>query len=154
MPKRRRERDRPKAGPESFYNPNKRVLLSYGSDEEEETTISVPAVPTTTAVDAVNGVAAGESPIQPGDGKQPESHGEEADEDADEDDSKDEGAVEKQPQSTSERSSWTPSAKRNYATGQWPALGSLSYQWEDEEEAGSDQDSAEDEAMEYLKSVR
>jgi hypothetical protein len=153
MPKRRRERDRPKAGPESVYDPNKRVLLSYGSDEEEETTISVPAVPTTTAVDAVNGAPAGESPIQPGDSKQIESH-EEAEEDADEEDSKDEGATEQQPQIMSERSSWTPSAKRNYATGQWPALGSLSYQWEDEEEPGSDQDSAEDEAMEYLKSVR
>ncbi|KAF7196963.1 hypothetical protein HII31_01881 [Pseudocercospora fuligena] len=35
MPKRRRERDRPKAGPESAYNPNKRVLLSYGSDDDE-----------------------------------------------------------------------------------------------------------------------
>lgn len=35
MPKRRRERDKPKSGPESLYNPNKRVLLSYASDEEE-----------------------------------------------------------------------------------------------------------------------
>ncbi|KXS95919.1 hypothetical protein AC578_5208 [Pseudocercospora eumusae] len=35
MPKRRRERDRPKAGPESAYHPNKRVLLSYGSDDDE-----------------------------------------------------------------------------------------------------------------------
>ena len=35
MPKRRRERDRPKAGPEAAYNPNKRVLLSYDSDGEE-----------------------------------------------------------------------------------------------------------------------
>jgi hypothetical protein len=154
MPKRRRERDRPKAGPERFYNPNKRILLSYGSDEEEETTISVSAVPTTAPVDAVNGASAEESPIKPEGSKQTESHEEEADEDADEDDSKDEVAAEQQPQIISERSSWTPSAKRNYATGQWPALGSLSYQWEDELESGSDQESAEDEAMEYLKSVR
>ncbi|CAK3778008.1 Hypothetical predicted protein [Lecanosticta acicola] len=36
MTKRRRERDKPKAGPESLYNPNKRILLSYGDDDEEE----------------------------------------------------------------------------------------------------------------------
>jgi hypothetical protein len=37
MTKRRRERDRPKAGPESLYNPNKRVHLSYAESEEEDT---------------------------------------------------------------------------------------------------------------------
>ncbi|KAK4609957.1 hypothetical protein CLAFUW4_14378 [Fulvia fulva] len=35
MGKRRRERDRPKAGPEAAYDPNKRVLLSYASDDEQ-----------------------------------------------------------------------------------------------------------------------
>jgi hypothetical protein len=35
MTKRRRERDKPKAGPEALYNPNKRVLLSYASDEDD-----------------------------------------------------------------------------------------------------------------------
>ncbi|KAM3421121.1 hypothetical protein BST61_g1534 [Cercospora zeina] len=35
MPKRRRERDKPKCGPEATYDPNKRVLLSYGSDDED-----------------------------------------------------------------------------------------------------------------------
>lgn len=33
--RKRRERDRPKAPPDAPYNPNKRVLLSYESDEEE-----------------------------------------------------------------------------------------------------------------------
>ncbi|KAI5364529.1 hypothetical protein Slin15195_G040660 [Septoria linicola] len=35
MTKRRRERDRPKHAPESGYDPSKRVLLSYGSDDED-----------------------------------------------------------------------------------------------------------------------
>ena len=35
MPKRRRERDKPKNAPDSAYDPNKRVLLSYGSDDED-----------------------------------------------------------------------------------------------------------------------
>ena len=36
MPKRRRERDRPKSGPEALYDPNKRVFLGYDSDDEAE----------------------------------------------------------------------------------------------------------------------
>ncbi|KAF2209480.1 hypothetical protein CERZMDRAFT_100275 [Cercospora zeae-maydis SCOH1-5] len=47
MPKRRRERDKPKCGPEATYDPNKRVLLSYGSDDEhvEAATTPVDAEP-------------------------------------------------------------------------------------------------------------
>ncbi|GIZ37991.1 hypothetical protein CKM354_000141800 [Cercospora kikuchii] len=49
MPKRRRERDKPKCGPEATYDPNKRVLLSYGSDDEdvEAATPPVDAAPET-----------------------------------------------------------------------------------------------------------
>ena len=36
MVKRRRERDRPKAGPETTFNPHKRVHLSYGEDDDPE----------------------------------------------------------------------------------------------------------------------
>ncbi|PPJ59814.1 hypothetical protein CBER1_04321 [Cercospora berteroae] len=43
MPKRRRERDKPKCGPEATYDPNKRVLLSYGSDDEDVEVATPPA---------------------------------------------------------------------------------------------------------------
>lgn len=36
MGKRRRERDRPKAPPDSLYNPNKRVHLSYADSDDED----------------------------------------------------------------------------------------------------------------------
>ncbi|EME38849.1 hypothetical protein DOTSEDRAFT_180773 [Dothistroma septosporum NZE10] len=35
MGKKRRERDRPKSGPDAPYDPNKRILLSYESSDEE-----------------------------------------------------------------------------------------------------------------------
>lgn len=38
MPKRRRERDRPKARPGAPYNPNERILLSYDSEGIEDVT--------------------------------------------------------------------------------------------------------------------
>lgn len=36
MGKRRRERDKPKYAPDGAYDPNKRVLLSYGTDDEDD----------------------------------------------------------------------------------------------------------------------
>lgn len=47
--------------------------------------------------------------------------------------------------------------RANDATGQRPALGSLSFQWEDgygDDEDEGDRDSASEEAMAYLRSVR
>jgi hypothetical protein len=44
MTKRRRERDRPKAGPESLYNPNKRVHLSYAASDEEDDSSEIQSV--------------------------------------------------------------------------------------------------------------
>lgn len=40
MVKRRRERDKPKNAPDGAYDPNKRVLLSYGSDDDEDVEVA------------------------------------------------------------------------------------------------------------------
>lgn len=155
MTKRRRERDRPKAGPDSVYNPHKRVHLSYGDDDEPEEDataleqtppINYPAVtksaPLPLSAQPDIGLEGGAA--RPGE----------------EDDEYDpsialptaEDKAEKPKQS---RKKANAHPGKNEATNQKPALGSLSYQWEgqdDDEEEGSM--SEEDEAMAYLKAVR
>ncbi|KAI7169546.1 hypothetical protein D0864_15801, partial [Hortaea werneckii] len=148
MTKRRRERDRPKSGPESIYNPNKRVLLSYGSDEEQDD--DNVEQPTDTghpgAVDA--NVANYQIP----------SYDEEDDEPADQVAGETAAAVSGSPEPVAqqEKGRSNRNVRRNELTGQMPAIGSLSYQWEEDEdgEIDEDYDSIEEEAMAYLRAVR
>ena len=64
--------------------------------------------------------------------------------------------VDEETAQNNDNSRWSRSTQKNYTTGQWPALGSLSYQWEDNEEEKHDEeyDSTEEEAMAYLRAVR
>ncbi|KAI7197465.1 hypothetical protein D0869_11746 [Hortaea werneckii] len=148
MTKRRRERDRPKSGPESIYNPNKRVLLSYGSDEEQDD--DDVEQPTGTghpgAVDA--NVADYQIP----------SYDEEDDGPADQVADETAAAVNGSPEPVAqqEKGRSNRNVRRNELTGQMPAIGSLSYQWEEDEdgEIDDDYDSIEEEAMAYLRAVR
>ncbi|KAI6866300.1 hypothetical protein KC323_g4016 [Hortaea werneckii] len=149
MTKRRRERDRPKSGPESIYNPNKRVLLSYGSDEEQDD--DNVEQPTGTghpgAVDA--NVANYQIPSY-----DDEEDDEPASQVADETAATVNGTPELVAQQEKGRSN--RNVRRNELTGQMPAIGSLSYQWEEDEdgEIDDDYDSTEEEAMAYLRAVR
>ncbi|CZT20510.1 uncharacterized protein RCC_06370 [Ramularia collo-cygni] len=173
MPKRRRERDRPKTGPESLYNPNKRVLLSYASDDEEEEEAAVDNAPDQTKSDAAEAViddraianyqmteypdsenevelgATGDEDVGASDGK---------DEDVEEvgDDADDDGAEEDTgPSSTPQdkvTDDWAPPTKKDPVTHQRPTLGPVSFgQDEDDEE---DYDPETEEAMAYLRAVR
>lgn len=154
MTKRRRERDRPKAGPDSVYNPHKRVHLSYGDDDEpEEDATALEQTP------PINYPAATKSAPLPS-SAQPdvglEGGAARPDEEDDEYDPSRvlptaEDKAEKPKQS---RKKANAHPGKNEATNQKPALGSLSYQWEgqDDDEEGSI--SEEDEAMAYLKAVR
>ena len=154
MGKKRRERDRPKAAHDAPYNPNKRVLLSYESDdqdEDEDQDVGVIENPllqraandySIHAPEEVQDATAQIAGAEQDDEKQ-DLHG-------DEDVERIEG--EDQPQSN-DAGLWLRPTGRNIATGQWAALGSLSYQYDDEDE-GEEYESEEEEAMAYLRAVR
>ncbi|KAI7290608.1 hypothetical protein KC340_g17345, partial [Hortaea werneckii] len=132
------------------YNPNKRVLLSYGSDEEKDE--DDVEQPTGTghpgAVDA--NVADYQIP----------SYDDDEEDDGPADQFADEtgAAVNRSPEPVAqqEKGRSNRNVRRNELTGQMPAIGSLSYQWEEDEdgEIGDDYDSTEEEAMAYLRAVR
>ena len=152
MLERRRERDRPKAAPDSLYNPNKRVLLSYESDEHEERDAVVEqqdGIGDITIPDA----ATANYKIE----EYPDE--EEAEDGASSDKSLDDEDVEivvgnDDTPRKNEDTLWTRAGlRKDYTTGQWPALGPLSYQWGDGEEE-EEYDSTEEEAMQYLRAVR
>lgn len=193
MTKRRRERDRPKAGPDSAYDPNKRVHLSY---DDEPTASSEPSTgvpeasnvqnlsmgadaatskaaaiaehhhedgPANGGADSAQGAAQYGTATNLEDTQVPQANVQDAIPAANEDndeydpeeafnlDAASEEASEPTPKKTSpQRSNARPG--KNQATNMKPALGSLSYQWEDAEEEGWA--SEEDEAMAYLRSVR
>lgn len=142
MGKRRRERDRPKAGPNDLYNPNKRVQLTYGDEDESEADSSgLPEQPPLNLPAAAK-LDSPASAAQPSDARDSEANTSEP---------------------TSKRPSRDPGRKpnakpgRNSATNQKPALGSLAYQFEDnddDDDDGAEYPSEEDEAMAYLKAVR
>jgi hypothetical protein len=163
MGKRRRERDRPKYGPEAVYNPNKRVLLSYSSEEDQADDIvdanlgsghaqAANDIPDNYEIapypndaedesDDVSVPATASMPIEV------TKNGGELQEEADE-----------RPEGTGK---FMRSASKNPITGQWPALGSLAYSYDDEEEGegpggdGQESDEGDDEeAMAYLRAVR
>lgn len=160
--KRRRERDKPKAGPDALYNPNKRMLLSYASDEEDEDI--------TDASEKQNGAAVDERSIA---NYQMEEYPDEEEEDVKlgaerpvqrdakpetgdnpGEEQEDEGE-ERPSQNRQNRTSkkWANSVKRNERTNQYPQLGLMSYQW-DEEDEEEEYDSTTEEAMAYLRAVR
>ena len=153
MTKRRRERDRPKAGPDAAYNPHKRVHLSYGDDDEpEEDATALEQTPPINYPSATKSAPLPSS-AQPHVGQ--EGDAARLDE---EDDDYDPSMVlptaddkAEKPKQSRKKANAHPG--KNEATNQKPALGSLSYQWEgqDEEEESM---SEEDEAMAYLKAVR
>ncbi len=129
MAKSRRERDRPKCAPTSLYNANKRVLLKYDSDDED----AAPTAPQPVADNVSADYVIAEYP---------------------------ESEVEQVPEvksavldeATVKTTEPLPFPRRelpkNPNTGQWPALGSIEGQGEDE--YGRE----EDEAMAYLRAVR
>lgn len=146
MAKRRRERDRPKAGPDANYNPHKRVHLSYGDDdevEEDSTTLEQPPpINYPTAATASAPTSSAHSSAAP-----------------DEQDAEDESTAtrsdppRKSDKSKDSRKKSNAHPGKNEATNQKPALGSLSYQWEGDDD-DSEYVSEEDEAMAYLRAVR
>jgi len=154
MTKRRRERDRPKAGPDSVYNPHKRVHLSYGDDDEPEADATA-----LEQTPPINYPAATKSAPLPSSAQPDVGLEGAAARPGEEDDEYDpsmalptaEDKAEKPKQSRKKANAYPG---KNEATNQKPALGSLSYQWEgqDDDEEGSL--SEEDEAMAYLKAVR
>lgn len=194
MTKRRRERDRPKAGPDAAYDPNKRVHLDY-DDENPTTTSEAPtgesaatgkqeSLPRAVAApsnlkDATELQAVDESSKEERQPAQQISPQTSCAEDqplpgsqthckqvlapaADDDDEYnpeetlpvDAAADEVSQPVTKEKPLQKTNARpgKNQATNMKPALGSLSYQWEDADSEGWA--SEEDEAMAYLRSVR
>lgn len=147
MAKKRRERDRPKAALDAPYNPNKRILLSYASDDETEDGRELAAG--TGHPGAVDAVSADYEIAAYPDDEEESAHedGEiytsatKSEDVVDTADGGDGGAI------------FSRGVTRNVATGQWPALGSLSYQYDEDEEDG-EYDSTEEEAMAYLRAVR
>ncbi|KAK0897193.1 hypothetical protein LTR02_010797 [Friedmanniomyces endolithicus] len=151
--KRRRERDRPKAASDAVYNPNKRVLLSYASEEEHEESLEQ------TEGDGHPGATVGVTPNKPitpscDDDEQriverkvmglvPDS----------EDMTEGGERVDERP---NESGLFSRATAKDSTTGQWPALGSRMRQWNEEqdEEEDAEYDSTEDEAMAYLRAVK
>jgi len=168
--KRRRERDRPKARPDASYNPNKRILLSYASDEEgDETPASEqlagtgypPALDTVTSNyeistyrdDAEESSNQSEQHIAedasfsagPDGDENVEGRAEESEDGL----AKAEGQIRKK-----DGNRRTRAPMRDPETGQQPVLGFGQYSDEDEEESGEGDDGATKEAMAYLRGVR
>jgi hypothetical protein len=157
MTKRRRERDKPKAGPDAVYNPHKRVHLSYGDDDEPEEDAAVldqpPPInyPVATTPAATMSSSALESGQQEG---SVNPTGTSTDDDDYDPTLALPTTVGKAEKPTNARKKANAHPGKNEATNQKPALGSLSYQWEGQGDVDEDSLSEEDEAMAYLKAVR
>jgi hypothetical protein len=146
--KRRRERDRPKAAHDAAFNPYKRVLLSYGSEDEaaEGTVDQLPGTGHPAAAEELN------THYQFKEYEEDATASSEAGADANaqaeqEAGSAGDGAEDGGNQSTS----WSQTSRRNVITGQWTALGRPTY--EEDEQDHDERDSLEEEAMAYLQSV-
>ena len=157
MVKRRRERDRPKAGPETTFNPHKRVHLSYGEDDDPEQDAAGLDEPPPIRYPTVS--VSAESPLQtPPDNTPHEqaarTNASEAGDGDDDSTAATQKSAGKSDKPSDSRKKANAHPGKNEATNQKPALGSLAYQWEgsgDDEEGDM---SEEDEAMAYLKAVR
>ncbi|TKA71519.1 hypothetical protein B0A55_06118 [Friedmanniomyces simplex] len=150
--KRRRERDRPKGAPDAVYNPNKRVLLSYASDDEHEDGLKqAGGTGHPGAVDSVTAnyrIAAyrddDEQSLGEVDAVGPVLDSVDAT-----------GGSKKTDEEPNKSGLFSRGTTKDPMTGQWPALGSTSYQWEEEEdEEGVEYESTGEEAMAYLRAVR
>lgn len=154
MTKRRRERDKPKAGPDAAYNPHKRVHLSYGDDDEPEEDAVVLEQPP-----PINYPTATKPTPSPA-SAQPDVVQEEAASRPGTDDDEYDPAealrtiVDKTEKPKHARKKANAHPGKNEATNQKPALGSLSYQWEGQDDGEEESMSEENEAMAYLKAVR
>ena len=156
MGKRRRERDRPKAAHDAMYNPNKRVLLSYESDDNDEDVDQDIGVTENPPLDRpVTKYSANEEATAQPEAKECPSKGDHVDKtnavDGVDENAEDTGFQEQQ--EVNEASLWLRPTGRNISTGQWAALGSLSYQYDDDEEE-EEYGSEEEDAMAYLRAVR
>lgn len=161
--KRRRERDRPKAGPDALYNPNKRVLLSYASDGDEEDIEDATEQPHDAVMDerSIANYQMDEYPEDDEDeatigaerSREVEGDPEIYDEAAEQDEGEDEEESPEQNKKSEASKKWGNSVKKNERTNQFPQLGLVSYQWDDEDE-DEEYDSATEEAMAYLRGVR
>ncbi|TKA74682.1 hypothetical protein B0A55_04712 [Friedmanniomyces simplex] len=150
--KRRRERDRPKGAPEAFYNPNKRVLLSYASDDEHEDGLEQAAG--TGHPGAIDNVTANYQIAAYRDDDE-QSLGEDDAVGPVPDSVDATGGSKKTDEEPNESGIFSRGTTKDPTTGQWPALGSTPYQWEEEEdEEGFVYESTEEEAMAYLRAVR
>lgn len=153
MPK-RRERDRPKAAPGSLHNPHKRVLLSYdsedegGGEQETPTAHEHPEVAEEACPGAVN-----DEEEQMLEETEVVRNAHEAQEDGVPPEA--DPAANKVDKEQSKHN-YEPRrvTRRNETTGQWTALGSLSYQWDDDYDEEEEYDSTEEDAMAYLRAVR
>lgn len=165
MPKRRRERDKPKSGPDALYNPNKRVLLSYASDEEEATVDDAVEQPSANVEEAAvdDRALANYQMTEYPDSESDAALGATVDEDrgvlerlkgayedvenVDEDEDEDEDEEDGKRASTAQGRA-TDILRKDPATNQWPKLGPVSYEDDDE------YDPETEEAMAYLRDVR
>ena len=154
--KRKRERDRPKAAPDALYNPNKRVLLTYESEGEVD--------------DGAIAAKEDQAPLRPvtkyaQEEEQQQSRSKLNDEDkasgngqdgdfAGADEEVEDWDDEHEESHTNEAGLWLRPTVKNNSTGQWAAIGSLSYQYEDDYDEEEEFASEEEEAMAYLRSVR
>lgn len=156
MPKRRRERDKPKSGPEALYNPNKRVLLSYASDEEEETVDDTPKQPA--SVNASEAAVDDRTLANYQMDEYPDS-----DTDAVVDAEVDQYAPVSELEDVEDETlsgapdekvtdDWGPPNRRDPVTLQWPTLGPAVYGEDVDEDEEYDPET--EEAMAYLRAVR
>ncbi|KAK0267197.1 hypothetical protein LTR35_016472 [Friedmanniomyces endolithicus] len=151
--KRRRERDRPKAASDAVYNPNKRVLLSYASQDEHEESLEQ------TEGDGHPGATLGVTPDK--------MNVPSCDDDVQrivehdvmglvpdlEEGTEGSERVDERP---NDSGLFSRATAKDSTTGQWPALGSRMRQWNEEqnEEEDAEYESTEDEAMAYLRAVK
>lgn len=148
--KRRRERDKPKSGPDALYNPNKRVLLRYATDDEGEDVNNSTQQPSDTAV---HGLPREEEHAEIGAERTAEMN-----EGTDLLEDRDQQLVDPdlgQRQQNKPQKKWPGgnNVKRNERYNQYPQLGLVSFQW-DEEDEDEEYDSMTEDAMAYLRAVR
>ncbi|KAK0907686.1 hypothetical protein LTR57_017161 [Friedmanniomyces endolithicus] len=151
--KRRRERDRPKAASDAVYNPNKRVLLSYASEEQHDGSLEQ------TESESHPGATVEFTPKKPSTPVRDEEEQRTVEGDVigpvpdSEDGTEGSESVAERP---NESGLFSRATAKDSATGQWPALGSRMRQWNEEQDGQEDAeyDSTEDEAMAYLRAVK
>lgn len=170
MTKRRRERDKPKSGPESLYNPNKRVLLSYASDEEEaaiddaleQTNADAAEIAVddrtlanyqmTEYLDSEDESVLGAVVDGNGASEREDEGTNEVAEDVEVVEVTDDEATSAAQMKTIEDRG--PPTKRDPATAQRPTLGPASYSDDEDEDEDEEYDPETEEAMAYLRAVR